>query len=133
LRQRPEQKQLAALRPDIGSYPVSCAIGRSTPKSGINQPRDRLSGVESLRGERMAAGAAAVAVAEAMKASGVPVKLEPERFRKLWNRVKDPLIIIAGAGASGHHELMGALGVVGLAKIRSDAREDPKNPKFAVD
>ncbi len=47
------------------------------------------------------AGAAAAAIAKATKASGVLVKLEPEEFARLLNRVKDPLIVIAKAGFFG--------------------------------
>jgi hypothetical protein len=48
----------------------------------------------------MAAGAAgaAAAIAKAMKASGVIVKLDPEEFAKLLIHVKDPLIVIAEGG-----------------------------------
>ena len=46
----------------------------------------------------MAAGAAAAAIAEATKASGVLVKLEPGQFAKLLARIKEPLIVIAEGG-----------------------------------
>ena len=49
------------------------------------------------------AGAAAAAIAEATKASGVLVKLEPEEFAKLLTRVKDPLIVIAEGGFFGEN------------------------------
>ena len=62
--------------------------------------RDRSSGIECFRGEDMAAGAgaAAAAIAEATKASGVLVRLGPDEFVKLLTRVKDPLIVIAEGG-----------------------------------
>ena len=44
------------------------------------------------------AGAAAAAIAEATKASGVLIKVEPQEFAKLLSRVKDPLIVIASGG-----------------------------------
>ena len=44
------------------------------------------------------AAAAAAAIANAIKASGVVVRVEPEEFAKLLNRVKDPLIVTAQAG-----------------------------------
>jgi hypothetical protein len=48
----------------------------------------------------MAAGAAAAAaaIAEATKASGVLIRLEPAEFAKLLARVKDPLIVVAQGG-----------------------------------
>jgi hypothetical protein len=45
-----------------------------------------------------AAGAAGAAIAQATKASGVLVKLDPEEFAKLLIRVKDPLVVIAESG-----------------------------------
>jgi hypothetical protein len=49
----------------------------------------------------MAAGgaaAAAAAIANAIKASGVLLRVEPEEFTKLMNRAKDPLIVAATGG-----------------------------------
>lgn len=47
----------------------------------------------------MAAGAAAAAaIARAIKASGVLVKLEPAEFSKVLNRVKDPLVVVREGG-----------------------------------
>jgi hypothetical protein len=44
----------------------------------------------------MAAGAAAAAaIAQAIKASGVLVRVEPREFSKILNRVKDPLVVTA--------------------------------------
>jgi len=46
----------------------------------------------------MAAGAAAAgaaAIANAIKASGVLVRVEPGEFSKILNRAKDPLVVIA--------------------------------------
>ena len=45
----------------------------------------------------MAAGAAAAAaaIAKAVKASGILVRLDPEEFSKVLNRAKDPLVVIA--------------------------------------
>jgi hypothetical protein len=46
-----------------------------------------------------AAGAgAAAAIANAIKASGVLVRLEPDEFAKILARVKDPLVVIAEGG-----------------------------------
>jgi hypothetical protein len=49
----------------------------------------------------MAAGGAAAAIANAIKASGVLVSLEPEEFAKILNRAKDPLVVTATAGFFG--------------------------------
>jgi len=52
----------------------------------------------------MAAGAtAAAAIAKAIKASGVVVKVDPEEFTKLLNRMKEPLIVIAEGGFFGRN------------------------------
>jgi hypothetical protein len=45
-----------------------------------------------------AAGAAAAAIAQAIKASGVVVRLDPGEFSKVLNRAKDPLVVIAPGG-----------------------------------
>jgi hypothetical protein len=45
-----------------------------------------------------AGGAAAAAIIQAIKASGVIVRVEPEEFSKLMNRLKDPLIVVAEGG-----------------------------------
>ena len=44
------------------------------------------------------AAAAAAAIAEAIKASGVLVRLEPDEFRKVLLRAPDPLVVIARGG-----------------------------------
>jgi hypothetical protein len=49
----------------------------------------------------MAAGgaaAAAAAIAQAIKASGVLVKLDAGEFRKVLERAKDPLVVIVQGG-----------------------------------
>ena len=49
----------------------------------------------------MAAGAAAAgaaAIAQAIKASGVLVRVTPEEFAKILNRSKDPLVVMAEGG-----------------------------------
>jgi ABC-type branched-subunit amino acid transport system substrate-binding protein len=45
----------------------------------------------------MAAGAAAAAaaVAQAIKASGVLVRMEPDEFLKILRRVENPLVVVA--------------------------------------
>lgn len=49
-----------------------------------------------------AGGAAAVAaIAQAIKASGVLVRLAPEEFLKILVRVKDPLVVVARGGWLG--------------------------------
>ena len=46
----------------------------------------------------MAAGAAAAAIAKAIKASGVVVRLEPEEFAKVLGRMAEPLVVYAERG-----------------------------------
>jgi hypothetical protein len=48
----------------------------------------------------MAAGAAgaAAAIAQAIKASGVLVRVAPEEFSAILNRIKDPLVVNAEGG-----------------------------------
>lgn len=48
-----------------------------------------------------AAGAAAAAIAQAIKASGVVVKIDPDEFSKILRLAKDPLIVIAEGGLFG--------------------------------
>ena len=45
-----------------------------------------------------AGAAAAAAIAEAIKASGVLVRLEPAKFSKILARVKDPVVVTAQGG-----------------------------------
>lgn len=47
------------------------------------------------------AAAAAAAIAQAIKASGVVVKLDPGEFAKLLTRVKDPLVVVSEGGFFG--------------------------------
>jgi hypothetical protein len=51
----------------------------------------------------MAAGAAAAAaaIAQAIKASGVLVRLAPEEFAKILRRIPDPLVVYAEGGIFG--------------------------------
>ena len=44
------------------------------------------------------AAAAAAAIVDAIKASGVLVSVEPEEFSKLMSRAGDPLIVVAESG-----------------------------------
>ncbi|HLK69540.1 MAG TPA: hypothetical protein VKU19_39190 [Bryobacteraceae bacterium] len=44
------------------------------------------------------AAAAAAAIANAIKASGVLIKVEPEEFSKVMRRVENPLIVITEGG-----------------------------------
>jgi hypothetical protein len=48
----------------------------------------------------MAAGgaAAAAAIAQAIKASGVLVRLDPAEFMKIVGRLQDPLVVVATGG-----------------------------------
>jgi hypothetical protein len=49
----------------------------------------------------MAVAGAVAAIAKAIKASGVLIRVEPEEFAKLMNRAKDPLIVVAEGGIFG--------------------------------
>ena len=48
-----------------------------------------------------AGAAAAAAIARAIKASGVLVKVEPDEFRKLLERQRDGLVVVAEGGVFG--------------------------------
>ena len=61
---------------------------------------------------------AAAAVADAIKASGVLVRVEPEEFAKILGRTKDALIVIAEGGIFGknYHYLMSYKGLAFFTK-----------------
>ena len=65
-----------------------------------------------------AAGAAAAAMIQAVKASGVIVRLGPEEFSNLMNRAVDPLIVIAQGGlfTKNYQYLMSYKGLAFFAK-----------------
>ena len=50
-----------------------------------------------------AVAAYAAAIAQAIKASGAIVRVEPEAFIKLVSRVEKPLVVIATGGVFKHH------------------------------
>lgn len=60
-----------------------------------------------------AAGAAAAAIAQAIKASGVLVRLDPPEFLKIANRAPEPLIVAATSGffSRNYQYLMGYKGL----------------------
>ena len=64
-----------------------------------------------------AAGAAA-AIAQAIKASGVLVRVAPEEFAKILNRAKDPLVVVAEGGVfrKNYRYLMGYKGLAFYTK-----------------
>ncbi len=64
------------------------------------------------------AGAAAAAIANAIKASGVLVRVEPEEFKKLLVLAKDPLIVVAEGGflSSNYQYLMSFKGLAFFTK-----------------
>jgi len=68
----------------------------------------------------MAAGgaAAAAAIAQAIKASGVLVRMKPEDFTRMLNRAKDPLIVVAQGGVfrKNYQYLMGYKGLAFFTK-----------------
>jgi len=69
-----------------------------------------------------AAAAAAAAVAQAIKASGVIVRLEPKEFLKLLNRNSSGLVVHALAGlfkfSTSHTYLMGYKGLAFYTRCR---------------
>jgi len=48
-----------------------------------------------------AAAAHAAAVANAIKASGVLIRTEPEEFQKILDRIDEPLVVVAESGIFG--------------------------------
>ncbi len=69
----------------------------------------------------MAAGAgaaAAAAIAQAIKASGVLVRLDPAEFMKIVGRVSDPLLVVAMGGlfTKNYQYLMGYKGLAFYTK-----------------
>ena len=67
----------------------------------------------------MAAGgaAAAAAIIQAIKASGVIVRVEPGEFSKLMNHANDPLIVLAEGGlfSKNYQYLMSYKGLIFFA------------------
>lgn len=43
-------------------------------------------------------GAAAAAIAQATKASGVLIQLEPEEFQRILDLMKEPLVVVSESG-----------------------------------
>lgn len=67
----------------------------------------------------MAAGAAAAAaIALAIKASGVLVRLDPAEFMKIVGRLQDPLVVVATGGlfTKNYQYLMGYKGLAFYTK-----------------
>lgn len=62
----------------------------------------------------MAGAAAAVAVAQAIKASGAIVRLEPREFQRLINKMESPLVVRnqGGMGKRTFQYLVGYRGLV---------------------
>ena len=50
-----------------------------------------------------AGGAAAAAIAQATKASGVIVSREPDEFQRVLYRIPEPLVVVARGGAFKKH------------------------------
>lgn len=64
------------------------------------------------------AAAGAAAIAQAIKASGVLVRLAPEEFVKVLNRAKDPLVVVAQGGvfSTNYQYLIGYKGLAFFTK-----------------
>lgn len=71
-----------------------------------------------------AAGAAAIAAANAVKAMGGIVQLEPEDFQRLVQRIEDPLVVHAETSFFGtrYQYITGHRGLVFYAKSREPLR-----------
>jgi len=71
-----------------------------------------------------AGAAAAAAIAQAIKASGVLVRLDPNEFRKIMVRIPDPLVVISEGGlfSTNYQYLMSYKGLTFFTK--SDAPLD---------
>lgn len=67
------------------------------------------------------AASGAAAIAQALKASGVLVRVEPEEFLKILNRSKDPLVVVAEGGffSSKYKYLMSYKGLAFFTKSRT--------------
>ena len=65
-----------------------------------------------------AGGAAAAAIVQAIKASGVLVSLDPAEFLKILGRVPDPLVVAATGGlfSKNYKYLMGYKGLAFYTK-----------------
>ena len=68
-----------------------------------------------------ASGAAAAAIAQAIKASGVLVRLNQDEFRKVLMRVSEPLVVIAQGGvfSKKYQYLMSYKGLAFLTKTNT--------------
>jgi len=64
------------------------------------------------------AAAAAAAIAQAIKASGVLVRVDPEEFSKILSRTKDPLVVVAKGGvfSTNYQYLIGYKGLAFFTK-----------------
>jgi hypothetical protein len=72
----------------------------------------------------MNGAAAAAAIAQAIKASGAIVKVDPEEFRKLLQRSREPLVVVSHQWVFGtRHRYM--MGYKGLMFYASSAEEIP--------
>ena len=65
-----------------------------------------------------AAAAAAAAIAQATKASGVIVRVTPENFQAILDKVKDPLVVYAEGGflSTNHQYLLSYKGIAFYTK-----------------
>jgi len=64
------------------------------------------------------AAAAYAAIAQAVKASGAIVRVEPDDFLKIISKVKDPLVVVAKGGfvKANYQYLAGCKGLVFFTK-----------------
>lgn len=69
-----------------------------------------------------AAATAAAAIAQAIKASGAIVRVEPDEFVKLAQRAENPLVVTAKAFWGGFSYLMSYKGLAFYAKSKEPLR-----------
>ncbi len=79
------------------------------------------------------AAAAAAAIAQAIKASGAIVRVEPEEFLKIVSRMESPLIVTAEGGLfrTNHQYLASYKGLAFFAKS-SDPLQLPSDAELIV-
>jgi hypothetical protein len=68
------------------------------------------------------AAAAAAAIAQAIKASGVIIRISPEEFQKILRKIERPLVVYATGGVfkSNHQYLMSYKGLAFFTKSPSE-------------
>ena len=81
-----------------------------------------------------AAAAAAAAIAQAIKASGVLVRMEPSEFLKVLSRATDPLVVVATGGVftKNYQYLFSHKGLAFFTKSPDQLSLPPKTETIAA-